>query len=155
MMRRTVTRVLAALVVILLVSCEGVRPAGNDPLPRRPGAFTELIGPAVARPLISDVGAFRVNCGLSHLNYSDPIVAPGKPLGSHLHQFFGNTGTDWRSTAASIASTGGSTCTGGTLTNVANGWYLAGVTGALPTVTPSSLTPSTSSNIPRMGVRFS
>jgi hypothetical protein len=119
LMRRTVARVLAALAVLVAVSCEGVRPAGNDPLPRRPGAFTELIGPAVARPLISDVGAFRVNCGLSHLNYSDPIVAPGKPLGSHLHQFFGNTATDWRSTAASIASTGGSTCTGGTLNRTA------------------------------------
>ena len=119
MMRRTAARVLAALAVLVAVSCEGVRPAGNDPLPRRPGAFTELIGPAVARPLISDVGAFRINCGLSHLNYSDPIVAPGKPLGSHLHQFFGNTATDWRSTAASIASTGGSTCTGGTLNRTA------------------------------------
>jgi hypothetical protein len=120
MTRRVAPRVLAALLVLVAVSCEGVRPAGSPELPGQGrGAFTELIGPAVARPLVSDVGAFRVNCGLSHYNYADPIVAPGKPLGSHLHSYFGNDAVDWRSTAETIRSTGGSTCTGGTLNRTA------------------------------------
>ena len=115
----TARRILAALAVIFLVACEGVRPAGNEPLPRNEGAFTELIGAAVARPLVSDVGAFRVNCGLSHFNYSDPIMFPGQPFATHLHSFFGNTAADWRSTPESIATTGGSTCTGGTANRTA------------------------------------
>jgi hypothetical protein len=44
----------------------------------------------------------------------DPIVYPNQPGKSHLHTFFGNTGTNARSTASSIANSGSSTCHGGT-----------------------------------------
>ncbi len=116
-MTRRILAALAVIAAVVLVSCEGVKPAGSPDLPPPGrGAFAELIGDAVHRPFVNDgVGAFRVNCGVSHYNYSDPIMAPGKPFGSHLHSFFGNDRVDWRTTAASIATSGGSTCTGGTL----------------------------------------
>jgi hypothetical protein len=60
-----------------------------------------------------DIGAFRVSCDYSHMGFDDPIVKPGKPGASHLHTFFGNTGTNAASTPASIATTGRSTCHGG------------------------------------------
>jgi hypothetical protein len=56
------------------------------------------------------VGAFRFICNASHLSYDDPIVYPGQPGKSHLHQFFGNTATDANSTYASLRTTGNSTC---------------------------------------------
>jgi hypothetical protein len=66
-------------------------------------------------PISSDVGAFREACNFSHMSFDDPIVYPGKSGVSHLHTFFGNSGADANSTATSIATTGGSTCAGGTL----------------------------------------
>jgi hypothetical protein len=59
-------------------------------------------------------GAFRVACDYSHMSFDDPIVSPNKPGASHLHTFFGNKGTNAYSTATSIATTGKSTCVGGT-----------------------------------------
>jgi Domain of unknown function (DUF1996) len=65
-------------------------------------------------PLSSDgTGNFRIVCNFSHMAADDPLVAPGVPGGSHLHVFFGNTGVNAYSTAASIATTGASTCRGG------------------------------------------
>jgi hypothetical protein len=56
------------------------------------------------------VGAFRFICTPSHLSYDDPVVYPGQPGKSHLHQYFGNTGADANSTYASLRTTGNSTC---------------------------------------------
>jgi len=64
--------------------------------------------PASAAPDV--VGAFRFICNPSHLGYNDPIVYPGLPGKSHLHQFFGNTLTDANSTYQSLRSSGMSTC---------------------------------------------
>jgi hypothetical protein len=47
--------------------------------------------------------------------FDDPIVFPGQPGRSHLHVFFGNTGTTGNSTPSSIANSGNSTCRGGIL----------------------------------------
>ena len=57
------------------------------------------------------VGAFRFLCAPSHLAYDDPIVFPGEPGRSHLHQFFGNRSADAHSTYESLRQTGESTCT--------------------------------------------
>lgn len=66
-------------------------------------------------PFYSDgVGSFRTYCFYSHMAADDPLVAPGRPGGSHLHTFFGNTGVDAFSTADSIQFGGESTCRGGT-----------------------------------------
>jgi len=56
------------------------------------------------------VGAFRFLCNASHEAYDDPIVYPGQPGKSHLHQFFGNTLSDAYSTYESLRTTGMSTC---------------------------------------------
>uniref|UniRef100_UPI00117B70F5 DUF1996 domain-containing protein n=1 Tax=Kineosporia sp. R_H_3 TaxID=1961848 RepID=UPI00117B70F5 len=64
-------------------------------------------------------GNFRTVCAYSHMNTDDPIVAPMRLGASHLHVFWGNTRTDASSTAASIATSGGSTCRGGTANRTA------------------------------------
>ena len=69
-------------------------------------------------PVSSDIGDFRETCDFSHMSYDDPIVAPGS-IGGHLHTFLGNTGTNANSTATSLATTGNSTCAGGTLNRTA------------------------------------
>lgn len=74
----------------------------------------ERISPTDEQPVESDIGSFRTTCDFSHMATDDPIVYPGQPGKSHLHAFFGNTGTNANSTAASIANTGNSTCRGGT-----------------------------------------
>ncbi len=56
------------------------------------------------------VGAFRFICNAGQLSFDDPIVYPGRPGKSHLHQFFGNTGANAASTYASLRSAGDSTC---------------------------------------------
>ncbi len=81
-----------------------------------PGVSTNLIQPNGANPEPSGdgVGAFRVSCKFSHMNFDDPIVYPGQVGRSHLHTFFGNTSLNANSTADSIALGGNSTCSGGT-----------------------------------------
>jgi hypothetical protein len=56
------------------------------------------------------VGAFRFVCTPSHLSYDDPVVYPGQPGASHLHQWFGNTEAGAHSTYESLRRTGRSTC---------------------------------------------
>ena len=70
----------------------------------------------------TDVGAFRLGCNFSHMAFDDPLVFPGKPGASHLHTFVGNTGANANSTGDSIANTGNSTCSGGTLNRTAY-WF--------------------------------
>ncbi len=48
------------------------------------------------------VPQFVVECAHSHTLDDDPIVLPGQPGRSHLHEFFGNTSTDASSTLDSL-----------------------------------------------------
>jgi hypothetical protein len=76
----------------------------------------ERVRPTTEAPSpTGDTGSFRIPCSFSYMNYDDPIVFPGQQGRTHLHTFFGNTGTNFASTADSLASTGGSTCRGGTM----------------------------------------
>ncbi|HQZ33220.1 MAG TPA: DUF1996 domain-containing protein [Ilumatobacteraceae bacterium] len=52
---------------------------------------------------------FLVECMYSHSASDDPIVYPGKPGQSHLHEFFGNTEVNAFTTVGSLLS-GGTTC---------------------------------------------
>lgn len=79
--------------------------AGSGELRMRP--TTEVPTP------LTDFGAFRSECMPSHMATDDPIVYPREPGRSHLHTFFGNTGTNANSTVASLASSGNGTCRGG------------------------------------------
>ena len=71
--------------------------------------------PPVTSP--DPVGAFRFTCMAGQLLHDDPIVYPGQPGKSHLHQFFGNDGADASSDYQSLRTTGGSTCTRSTGTS--------------------------------------
>lgn len=86
-------------------------------LARGKGAAIDNLSPSIQFPEASGdgTGDFRTVCMFSHMAFDDPIVLPGQPGKSHLHTFAGNTGTNANSTAASIASTGNSTCRGGTI----------------------------------------
>ena len=57
----------------------------------------------------SDIGWTSV-CNYSHSLMDDPIVYPGQPGVSHLHDFYGNTTTDAYSTIASLLAAGTTTC---------------------------------------------
>ncbi|HEX6361727.1 MAG TPA: DUF1996 domain-containing protein [Albitalea sp.] len=81
--------------------------------PRAKGSADERVRPTRAEPKAGDMGAFRTVCAYSHMAFDDPIVFPRQPGRSHLHVFFGNTGADAFSTAASLAASGDSTCRGG------------------------------------------
>ncbi|HEV3475693.1 MAG TPA: DUF1996 domain-containing protein [Actinomycetota bacterium] len=80
--------------------------------------------PASAAPR----GSFNVDCVYSHTLPDDPIVAPGLPGGSHLHDFFGSTTTNATSTYDSMRA---SSTTCGLLEDTAGYWnptaYLNGV----------------------------
>lgn len=56
------------------------------------------------------LGAFRFICMAGQLLKDDPIVYPGQPGKSHLHQFYGNTGANASSTYESLRTSGDSTC---------------------------------------------
>jgi len=56
------------------------------------------------------VGAFRFICNAGQVLRDDPIVYPGQPGKSHLHQFYGNTGANASSTYNSLRTSGQSTC---------------------------------------------
>jgi hypothetical protein len=79
------------------------------------GWSTDMLIPTseVAPP--SDIGAFRTGCQVVKHAKMDPIVAPGVYPFGHMHTFFGNMGISESSTSAMLASTGNSTCRGGTI----------------------------------------
>jgi hypothetical protein len=56
------------------------------------------------------LGAFRFICNAAQILPDDPIVFPGQPGRSHLHQFYGNTAANAYSTYQSLRTTGQSTC---------------------------------------------
>ncbi|HET8934413.1 MAG TPA: DUF1996 domain-containing protein [Polyangiales bacterium] len=91
------------------------------------------------RPGSSDgTGAFRTVCSYSHMNFDDPIVYPNQPGKAHLHAYFGNTGAKAASTANSLATTGNSTCRGGTINRSAY-WAPALIDSAGRPLKPASL----------------
>jgi hypothetical protein len=59
------------------------------------------------------VGAFRFICTAGQVLADDPIVYPGQPGKSHLHQFYGNEDANASSTFASLRARGASTCNRG------------------------------------------
>lgn len=66
--------------------------------------FAGVVSLATARdrPLPPAAGQFVVACLFSHRAPDDPIVKPGRPGASHLHDFFGNRSTRAASTEASL-----------------------------------------------------
>ncbi len=86
--------------------------AGRDPIPSGFDVNTFVAPRAVPGPYGDGIaeGAFRFICEPGKLQYDDPIVYPGQPGKSHLHQFYGNMEANAFSTFSSLRKTGGSTC---------------------------------------------
>lgn len=84
---------------------------GLTPIASNFDPASELVSNSIPPSAAPDVvGAFRFICMPGHLKSDDPIVYPGQPGKSHLHQFFGNDTTDANSTYASLRAAGNSTC---------------------------------------------
>jgi uncharacterized protein DUF1996 len=89
----------------------GTIPIGEAPIASEFDYRSQLVSKIVPPSNAPDVvGAFRFICLPGHLAYDDPIVFPGQPGRSHLHQFYGNTGTNANSTYRSLRTSGNSTC---------------------------------------------
>lgn len=73
------------------------------------------------------LGAFRFECGPGQVIADDPVVYPGKPGRSHVHQFYGNVLTNANSTYASQRASGMSTC--GSQMNRSGYWIPAMISG--------------------------
>jgi len=108
--------VVAAAVVVVLggaaavfTSRSGSTPASGTnghaghmtatPASARPDPAPVRLGPQGRHP------QFVVECDLSHTAPDDPIVLPGNPGASHLHEFFGSHDTDAFSTGESLLGT--------------------------------------------------
>ena len=59
--------------------------------------------------------AFRIFCGISHMNNDDPMLFPNQKDATHHHTFFGNTSVKFDSDLNNLSSVGNSTCWGGTM----------------------------------------
>lgn len=68
-----------------------------------------LVGTTTASAADGSPGQFVIRCRLSHTLPDDPIVFPGQPGESHLHDFFGNTTVNADSTFESMLP-GPTTC---------------------------------------------
>lgn len=101
--------------VLVVVTAVGCAPDGESAVSHRHAGATGGAGTSLGRPdeVISgpqgDDAQFLVECDFSHAAQDDPIVHPGQPDASHLHVFFGNTGTDAFSTLESLLG-GGTSC---------------------------------------------
>lgn len=102
--------------------------AGGTPIASEFASITTIYPSYQPNPQPPDepVGAFRFICSAGQLLYDDPLVYPGQPGLSHLHQFYGNLGANANSTANSLRTTGRTTC-GDPLANPANrsGYWVA------------------------------
>jgi hypothetical protein len=68
-----------------------------------------LLGLSVPPAQAAQNGQFVLRCAYSHTLSDDPIVFPGQPGASHLHDFFGNTGANASSTFETMLA-GETTC---------------------------------------------
>ena len=71
--------------------------------------FLLVLGLSVPPAQAAQTGQFVLRCAYSHSLADDPIVFPGQPGASHLHDFFGNTGVNASSTFETMLA-GETTC---------------------------------------------
>ena len=96
----------ATIALAAATTIEGLTPIASNFDPA-----SELVSTSIPPSASPDVvGAFRFVCMPGQLKSDDPIVYPGQPGKSHLHQFFGNDTADANSTYASLRAAGNSTC---------------------------------------------
>jgi hypothetical protein len=69
-----------------------------------------LMAALLAAPATATAGQFNVECAYSHTLPDDPIMFPGKPGRSMVHDFFGNTSSDASTTNADLLALPGNSC---------------------------------------------
>jgi hypothetical protein len=72
-----------------------------------------LVSSAIPGASDDPVGAFRMFCGAGPVRPDDPLVYANQSGASHFHQFYGNTGTNAKTTYTSLRTSGGTTCGNG------------------------------------------
>ena len=113
--RRTFFRTLGlfALFAVVELGLASAPAASNDLIDR----IVQLLQPTptpqpnASPPPASATGGWLVKCPYSHSLPDDPVVFPGRPGASHLHDFFANTTTDANSTYGSMTASGDTTTT--------------------------------------------
>ena len=93
------TQLGAAVAVVAVVAAAAVYVMAAD------DAGGEVVQPVVPLGPQGLVPQFVVECGFSHAAPDDPIVHPGEPGASHLHQFFGAEAVDAHSTPDALRGT--------------------------------------------------
>jgi len=96
---------------------QGLMPAVDTRLAIAPQAgWSDLrIRPNGEVAQLSDVGAFRIQCQVSHMNNDDPMVFPGIKDATHHHTYYGHTGVKFDTDLMTLANSGTSTCHGGAM----------------------------------------
>ena len=79
-------------------------------------------------------GEFASHCRFTHRLPDDPIVAPGSPGASHLHDFFGNPSTNAFSTRTSLLGAADTTCR---RTDDLSGYWVPTLYEGMAAITPS------------------
>src|SRR4029079_14950609 len=98
------------------------------------------VGGGTPTPAGDGAAAFRMFCTAGQLVRDDPLVSPGQPGVSHLHQFFGNSGTNASSNYQSLRASGGTTCgQSSTPFNRSAYWFPAMLDGVGHVVKPDSI----------------
>lgn len=69
-------------------------------------------------------GEWQMMCDASHFAPDDPIVFPGVPGVSHMHEFYGNVSTDASSTLSTMQAAGKSSCGRGMDTSDLSGYWV-------------------------------
>ncbi len=87
----------------------------NKNVAQAAGFSTMRIRPTSEQANVTDVGAFRVVCSVSHMSNDDPMVFPNQQGATHHHTFYGNTSINYKSSLSNLSATGNSTCFGGTM----------------------------------------
>lgn len=115
----------------------------SRPVARKAGRASRILISTVALvallapPANAAKGEFHVSCDLSHARQDDPIVFPGQPGASHVHDFFGNTSTNANSTYRSMTRSGTSCSFSG---DTSGYWSPALVSPSGKVVEPTSMT---------------
>jgi uncharacterized protein DUF1996 len=97
------------LVVVALISTQGAT-AANVHANHGGDITTDQAAAMAAQAGIQGASEFRASCLSSHRAGNDPIVFPGQPNVSHIHEFFGNHSTNSASTLPSLRL-GSTNCT--------------------------------------------
>lgn len=94
---------------------KGLMPAVDTRLVPAPqtGWADVRIRPSGEVAQVSDIGSFRVQCTVSHMNFDDPMVFKNIQNATHHHTYYGHINVKFDTDLMTLADSGNSTCHGG------------------------------------------